>query len=129
MDEKLPNTTITAAQAITGGSFTAPGSTNQMSNLPPFCRVAATLTPSTDSDIKIEVWLPASGWNGKFQAIGNGGWTGSIPYPAMAAALAEGIGLDVGGDAERKALAARPVVILALGERHVVVARVLRNQR
>ena len=26
--------------------------------------------PSKDSDIKIEVWMPAAGWNGKFQATG-----------------------------------------------------------
>jgi hypothetical protein len=36
--------------------------------------VAAALKPTNGSDIKIEVWLPASGWNGKFQAVGNGGW-------------------------------------------------------
>ena len=48
-----------------------------------------TLTPSSDSDIKIEVWLPDSAaWNGKFQAVGNGGWAGTIAYPAMATALA-----------------------------------------
>ena len=34
--------------------------------LPAFCRVAATLTPSRDSDIKVEVWLPSAGWNGVF---------------------------------------------------------------
>ena len=45
---------------------------------PPFCRVAVTSKPTADSDIKIEVWLPASGWNGKFQAVGNGGWAGTI---------------------------------------------------
>ena len=56
-------------------------------NLPAFCRVAATIRPSKDSDIKIEVWLPADGWNGKFQGVGNGGWTGSISYPALMAAL------------------------------------------
>ena len=55
-----------------------------------FCRVAATLKPSSDSDIKIEVWLPASGWNGKFQAVGNGAFNGTIGYAAMAAALARG---------------------------------------
>jgi feruloyl esterase len=38
----------------------------------------------------MEVWLPIDGWNGKFQAVGNGGWAGAISYPAMAAALAEG---------------------------------------
>jgi feruloyl esterase len=59
--------------------------------LPAFCRVAVTLTPSSDSDIRIEVWLPESStWNGKFQAVGNGGWAGTIAYPAMATALAAG---------------------------------------
>ena len=47
-------------------------------DVPAFCRVAATLNPSSDSDIKIEVWMPATGWNGKFQAVGNGGWAGAI---------------------------------------------------
>ena len=46
--------------------------------------MAATLTPSSESDIKIEVWLPAAGWNGKFQAVGNGNWAGSISYRALA---------------------------------------------
>jgi feruloyl esterase len=55
------------------------------------CRVSATLRPSADSDIKIEVWLPAAGlWNGKYQAVGNGGWSGSISRPQMAAALRRG---------------------------------------
>ena len=64
-----------------------------------FCRVAATLTPSSDSDIKIEVWLPASGWNGKFQAVGNGGWNGNVPYAALANAVIAGYataGTDTG---------------------------------
>jgi feruloyl esterase len=58
--------------------------------LPAFCRVAATLTPTRDSDIKIEVWMPASGWHGKYQAVGNGAFNGSIAYPAMMTALARG---------------------------------------
>ena len=60
------------------------------STLPAFCRVAATIKPTSDSDIKVEVWLPASGWNGKYQAVGNGGWAGSITYGAMARALRDG---------------------------------------
>src|SRR5580700_1910591 len=59
-------------------------------NLPAFCRVSATLTPTFDSDIKIEVWLPATGWTGKFQAVGNGSWGGVISYPAMSQALLQG---------------------------------------
>ena len=58
--------------------------------LPEHCRIAATLKPSADSDIKIEVWLPTQTWNGKFQVVGNGGWAGNISFPAMATALQEG---------------------------------------
>ena len=91
----LPNTTITLAQLVEAGAFTPPApasgapagggpvpaaAAQALRELPAFCRVAATLTPSSDSDIKIEVWMPASGWNGKFQAVGNGGWAGTISY-------------------------------------------------
>jgi feruloyl esterase len=92
----LPNTTITSAQVIAAGEFALPagervtGATGRFKDLPAFCRIAATLTPSADSDIRIEVWMPTSGWNGKFQGVGNGGWAGSISYPALAAALAAG---------------------------------------
>jgi len=90
----LPNTSITLAQMAPAGGFSLPGTgptaVQQFSQLPAFCRVAATLTPSSDSDIKIEIWLPAQAWNGKFQAVGNGGWAGTISYAAMASALQEG---------------------------------------
>src|SRR5919106_430542 len=90
---KLPDATITMAQSVAAGAFTAPGGRGggaQFSDLPAFCRVAATLTPTPESDIKIEVWLPASGWNGKFQAVGNGGWNGNIDTNALAAGLRRG---------------------------------------
>ena len=86
----LPNAKITLAQTVAAGSFTAPGVANPLPNLPAFCRVAATLTPSSDSDIRMELWLPMDGWNQKFQGVGNGGWAGSITYGAMAAALRRG---------------------------------------
>ena len=54
-----------------------------MDNLPAFCRVAGEIKPTKDSDIKFEVWRPASGWNGKFMGVGNGGWSGEIWYPRM----------------------------------------------
>lgn len=70
----------------------APGAApaNPYKSLPAFCRVALTSKPSSDSDIKIEVWLPQNGWNGKFQGVGNGGWAGVVGYAAMAAAIADG---------------------------------------
>jgi feruloyl esterase len=88
----LPNTTITLAQSIDPGSLTLPAPTNseQLRTLPRFCRVAATLKPTSDSDIKMELWLPASGWNGKFQAVGNGAFNGSIGYSALMTALTRG---------------------------------------
>ena len=58
--------------------------------LPAHCRVQAVLKPSSDSHIEMEVWLPVENWNGKFQAVGNGGWAGNISYPALATALQEG---------------------------------------
>src|SRR5215831_6699423 len=67
--------------------------------VPAHCRVSAVLTPVPESHIEIEVWLPASadgsgaagsGWNGKLEIVGNGGWAGVISTPAMASALREG---------------------------------------
>ena len=89
----LPNATITLAQSVAAGAFAAPagrGGGNPFADLPAFCRVAATLKPSADSDIKIEVWMPSNGWNGKFQAVGNGGWNGNIDQNALATALRRG---------------------------------------
>ena len=77
----LPDTTMTLAQAVPSGGFSRPtngvsAAEQGFSTHVAFCRVAATLKPSPDSDIKVEVWLPVTGWNGKFQAVGNGGWGG-----------------------------------------------------
>ncbi len=103
-----PATTVTGAQTVAAGAFRPPavgggrggGAAAQLyPKMPSFCRVAATLAPSSDSDIKIEVWMPASGWNGKLQVVGNGGMAGTIPYAAMAAALNAGYataGTDTG---------------------------------
>jgi len=95
----LPKTTITLARLVQAGAFTPPTAANAPAasaagqafrDLPEFCRIAATLEPSSDSEIKIEIWMPVSGWNGKFEAVGNGGWAGTISYPALAAALRRG---------------------------------------
>jgi feruloyl esterase len=88
---RLPNMKITSAEVVPAGKFKAPAGTAEgFGDLPEFCRVAMTLTPSSDSDIKSEVWLPLAGWNGKFQEVGNGGWNGFIQYGALAAALRRG---------------------------------------
>jgi feruloyl esterase len=95
----LPNATINTAQVVAAGAFVPPAvpgragrapATNPYQDLPAFCRVMATLAPTSDSDIKIEVWLPAAGWNHKYQAVGNGGWAGTISYSELADALRGG---------------------------------------
>lgn len=84
----IPDVTINGASIVANG-FTPPNSTSTMP-LPPFCRVEATARPTSDSEIKFEVWVPAEAWNGKFQGVGNGGYQGSISYAAMANALRRG---------------------------------------
>jgi feruloyl esterase len=86
----LPGARVTAAESIAAGDFSPPSGGLPIHNLPAMCRVAATLTPSKDSDIKVEVWMPTTGWNGKFQAVGNGGWSGAINYGGMANAVRRG---------------------------------------
>ena len=88
----LPQTTITAAEIVTAGAA-QPGRSGRggpAAPLPAYCRVAATLTPSADSHIEMELWLPSENWNGKFLAVGNGGWAGNIQFDAMAAGLRRG---------------------------------------
>jgi feruloyl esterase len=88
---KLPNTTITVARSVAAGMFTPPtGSAATYKDLPAFCRVAGVIKPTSDSEIKFEVWMPATNWNGKFQGVGNGGFAGSISYAGLADALARG---------------------------------------
>src|SRR5262245_40803007 len=88
----LPRVTITAAEFVAAGAA-APGRGGRggpAAALPAHCRVAATLAPSADSHIEMELWLPAENWNGKFLALGNGGWAGTISLDAMAAGLRRG---------------------------------------
>lgn len=131
----LPNITITFALAqpaapwmLSNGTATisasgpAAGNSPQI-QLPAFCRVAVTLRPSADSNIEGEVWLPLQRWNGKFQEVGNGGWAGSITYPAMGYALQEGYATaatDTGHKGANSLFAiGHPEKLADLGERSV----------
>src|SRR5215469_358980 len=95
----LANATITAAETVAAGPLqTAPGPGQPPGVgrgatplvVPAHCRIALVLTPSADSHVETEVWLPIADWNGKFEEVGNGGFAGNISFPAMAAALREG---------------------------------------
>jgi feruloyl esterase len=107
----LPNTSITIAAPVAAGPFRPPPGPpiprvpeleqanswgtaflppEPLARVPAYCRVAGVIQPSSDSHIQFEVWMPISGWNGKFQGVGNGGFAGAISYMAMAVALAHG---------------------------------------
>src|SRR5512147_719341 len=64
---------VTLAAQVAAGAFPPPaaagraGGAAAFAQLPPFCRVVATLKPSRNSTIGMELWMPASGWNGKLE--------------------------------------------------------------
>ena len=92
---RLPGTEITLAEPVTAGSLTPPvppgaPPATPITGLPPFCRVAGVIRPTSDSEIKFETWLPLTSWNGKFNGVGNGGFAGEISYAAMADGLGRG---------------------------------------
>ena len=98
----LEGATINSAETVGPGAFIPPAAdtiapaaqreraVQAFKELPTFCRVAVTFKPAPDSDIKVEVWMPASGWNGRFLGVGNGGWGGEINYNSLAGALRQG---------------------------------------
>ena len=88
----LQRGSITAVEFVAAGTAASGrgGRGGSTTPLPAHCRVAATLTPSADSHIEMELWLPTENWNGKFLAVGNGAWAGSIVTAAMADGLRRG---------------------------------------
>ena len=95
---RLENTTVIAAQLVDSGKFvppvmlrrTSPEFFTAFNTLPAFCRVQAVSRPSSDSEINIEVWLPATGWNRRYLGVGNGSFGGSINYYRLGESLRSG---------------------------------------
>jgi len=88
----LEQTTITSTTDNTTGVFAVPNSAppQTITGLPAFCRVTATLTPTSDSSIKVEMWLPETTWNGRFLGTGGGGFQGIISYNELASGIQAG---------------------------------------
>jgi len=123
----LPHTTIASSTVVPEKPFNAsrpglPAMAPVM--LPAHCEVKAVTKPTSDSEIKFELWLPVSGWNGKFQQVGNGGWAGSIPMQSMVEPLRRGYavaGTDDGHSAGNGAIWAmgHPEKLIDFGYRAV----------
>jgi hypothetical protein len=88
---KLPHAGVTYAQPITGGIFAPPGDTAPLSGLPAFCQVAVRSSPTPDSLINIELWIPLGrAWNGKYLQQGCGGFCGTVGRQSLADAIRRG---------------------------------------
>ena len=102
-DLKLEGTSITLAEPVTSGELGIEGAGAPMRDLPGFCRVTGVLRPTSDSQIRFEVWMPEQGWNARLLGTGNGGFAGSIWYRLMVSYLKRGFavaGSDGGHQAE-----------------------------
>jgi Tannase and feruloyl esterase len=94
----LAKAKVTSAEVVAAGAFPPPthltpwmaGDPSMYKKLPAFCRLMMEARPSADSDIKIEVWMPVTGWNGRFRGQGNGGFAGELDYRAMGAVVGLG---------------------------------------
>jgi feruloyl esterase len=122
MRAAIPQVTIETAQAVSG-RFTAPDGSRI--DTPPVCRVRGIARPSPGSRITFELWLPQSGWNGRYYQLGNGGFGGNIHYPSLASEAARGNAVALsdtghgGTGSEAGWAAGRPDLVLDFGHRSI----------
>lgn len=92
----LPQAQVASAQRVAAGAFRLPNAKADAPaprlflEAPAFCRVRIVATPSPDSHIEVEVWLPVQGWNGRLRGQGNGGFAGYVNYAGLATAVSQG---------------------------------------
>jgi hypothetical protein len=84
--QALPHATVTAAADAPAGQLTA-------------CKIEVTAKPRSDSDIRIEIWIPeGAAWNGRYVQFGNGGFAGQISSKRLEAAAALGYAVAMTDD-------------------------------
>jgi feruloyl esterase len=91
--------TITSAAVTPAGAVPGAGVSTSVT----FCRAQGVARPSQDSEIKFEVWLPATAaaWSGRMKVNGTGGYAGATPYPRLAQDVGDGFvtaGSNMGHD-------------------------------
>ena len=104
IDLKLPDAEITSAVSIPAGAVSIGTGNARPIDMPARCIVKAIARPTSDSQIKMDIWLPAANWNGRYMQTCNGGWAGTIPIASLANAIQRGYaaagtngGHDAGG--------------------------------
>ena len=92
----LPDSQITNVTSVPAEMAQVQPGLPPFENSTAFCRVEATLRPTTDSEIRVEVWLPTEEqWNGKFEGVGNVGLAGTLFYSGMIPGLLRGYAVAV----------------------------------
>jgi feruloyl esterase len=86
----LPHTTITSAAFVAEGPVPTSAANANPVTAPAHCAVQAITRPTKDSEIRLYVWIPDTGWNGKYLQLGNGGWAGQVNMASMADPLRRG---------------------------------------
>ena len=84
---RYPDLEIISARRVPAGPYVP--AAEMTFQLPASCRVAGVATPTKDSRVGFELWLP-DGWNGRYVQLGNGGFAGNIDQPSLANELRRG---------------------------------------
>jgi feruloyl esterase len=85
-----PSACAALAGRALGGARVASAGVARRPDAPAFCRIALEAAPAPRSRIGTEVWLPLSGWSGRFVQLGTGGFAGTLPEAGMAAEVRRG---------------------------------------
>ncbi len=100
---KTPHVLVTLATEVKSGHLKVTDRSSERAVLRPFCRVVVQITPTADSQIGAEIWLPLTHWNRKFLAVGSGGWGGAISYDELVEGLNRGYAAAATDDGHRGA--------------------------
>ena len=97
---QLPAPDGTAVESVTAtsvpaGTYQVPGTPPlggfPVADVPAHCEVTVTLThPGLSDHAKVQVWLPQSGWNGRFQAVGGAAYQANDQGGGLAAGVKQG---------------------------------------
>lgn len=93
----LAGASVESVMPIAANSYQPPGQNAPLADVPAFCLVKGSARPSSDSLVNFELWVPATGWNGKLVVTGNGGYSPALRRGDMAYALRQGYAA-MGGD-------------------------------
>ena len=134
VEVRLPDGEVLTANFHDPGPFKGEDGKPVAAPTIPFCRVTARLSPSPDSVVEVEVWLPVATWNGRLWGVGNGNFAGAISQRALASRMGEGyaaVATDTGHEGkffDASWAVGHPERVVDFGHRGIHVAAVMMVQ-